>query len=430
MSYKQLIIWWTDEEEIIARYRILKDVVIHWYLRVAVAKAYSMHRNSVSNIIHLYELLENREEIYWKLSLTTLNKQDIIEAFGFLISKSRRPKLLRWTANESIKKIVLNEFKALWYWYRRMRNHLIQKWTLKNEVKEWIIKWIYKRNNLKVRKVRAKNWEVKHLYNYDEISSFEYLHYDVKHILDHWALPDEIYNKFEKNDEIPKYQWTIIDAKSRFRFLAYSHHINSTMWLELLKFVLMFIRNQHISCKIHVWFDWWSEFCRASPEKLAQRQEILDPLNCKVYQYDWPKDARKNLVERSHKTDDEEFYIPRWYHINNRASFLKEAYHRFMHYNYTRIHTGICMNNHTPFGKLCSTWHRRTDWFKRFPVMILEEVLLDLQYYTKTISLRRLLLRKPVFADKKQYIDFQVNLNILNNNYAQNVLTQYDKAIP
>ena len=425
MSYKQLIVWWTEEEEIIARYRILRDVIVHWSSRIDVASRYSMSRNTVTAILKLYQSREDIDDISAKLRNSQLSKLEIIDFFHFLKSQSRKPHKFRWIAKETVEKIVIREFKALWYWYRRMRKHLTKRWLLDNDIKEWLVKWIYKRNSYIVAKTRAKNWEVKHLYNYDEISSFQYLHYDVKHILDHWALPDEIYEKFETNNELPKYQRTIIDAKNRYRFLAYSNTINSTMWLNFLKFVLMFLRNQRIECKIHIWFDWGSEFCRASPEKLAQRQEILDPLNCEVYQYDWPKDVRKNLVERSHKTDDEEFYIPRWYHINDRVSFLKEAKDRYMHYNYTRIHTWICMNDETPFEHLCKTWHRKTAWFKDFPVLTLDEVLNDLQYYTKTISLRKSLLGKPVYADNKQYIDFQVNLNILNNKYAQNVLTQY-----
>jgi hypothetical protein len=51
----------------------------------------------------------------------------------------------------------------------------------------------------------------------------------VKHIEDQGALPEEIYKKFQSNAEIPKYQRTIIDAKTRWRFLAYSNSINSTM---------------------------------------------------------------------------------------------------------------------------------------------------------------------------------------------------------
>lgn len=90
------------------------------------------------------------------------------------------------------------------------------------------MKGIYKRNKFKVHKKRSKSGERRPLYNYKEISPFEYLHYDVKHILDKKALPKEIYEKFETRKDLPIYQRTIIDAKTRWRFLAYSNRINST----------------------------------------------------------------------------------------------------------------------------------------------------------------------------------------------------------
>jgi hypothetical protein len=58
-------------------------------------------------------------------------------------------------------------------------------------------------------------------------------------------------------------------------------------------------------------FDGGVEFCSASEKKLASWQKRLSPLNVELYQYEGPKDPRKNLIERSHRTDDEEFYIAR-----------------------------------------------------------------------------------------------------------------------
>ena len=48
-------------------------------------------------------------------------------------------------------------------------------------------------------------------------------------------------------------------------------------------------------------------------------------LNIEFYTYYWPKDPRKNLIERSHRSDDEEFIIPRWYFINSKKDFLKRS---------------------------------------------------------------------------------------------------------
>ncbi len=77
--------------------------------------------------------------------------------------------------------------------------------------------------------MRATNKKAIPLYNYKKISPFEYLHYDVKHILDKGALPPDIYEKFDLTEDLPIYQRTIIEVKTRWRFLAYSNKINATL---------------------------------------------------------------------------------------------------------------------------------------------------------------------------------------------------------
>ena len=420
MSYKEI---GKNQWEIVAKYRVLRSVFVQKIDKIWTAKYFSMHRNTVSLICCYYKKVKS-EKTDKILYSNNSSYHEITESFSFLQNQSRKPLSLHWIAPPTLESMVLKEFAILWYWYRRMLKHLQIKWSISFDIKEWMMKWIYSRNKLVIRKVRTKNWESKPLYNYSSISAFEYLHYDVKHIEDQGALPEEIYKKFQSNAEIPKYQRTIIDAKTRWRFLAYSNSINSTMWLEFLKFTIMFIRNQWIWGKITVWFDWWVEFCSASDKKLAERNSILQVLDCIAYQYHWPKDVRKNLIERSHKSDDEEFYVPRWSYINDRKTFENEAKNRFLHRNFTRIHTWIAMHT-TPYKKLLTCGIRKTIRRDTFPLLFLDEHLSTIMYHTKTLDLKRYLMQNPIPIDPKLYVDFQVKLNILHNQYAQNVLTPY-----
>jgi hypothetical protein len=160
------------------------------------------------------------------------------------------------------------------------------------------------------------------------------------------------------------------------RWLAYSNKINSTLGIEFLKIRIMFIRSLCVDGKMKIGFDGGTEFCSASERKLALRQEKLSILNVEVYQYDGSRDERKNLIERSHRTDDEEYYIPRSSKIKDRKSFLKESKGRFLYYNQYRDHSGIGMDGLTPYEKLCSFKtvllpHRFLD----FPILILDECL-------------------------------------------------------
>jgi len=420
MTYKELV---KSQWEVITRYRIIREILLYKQERKALAKKYSMHRNSVGNILKLFNEKISKEDKAILLSWIQLSYEDIELKFTGLSALSCRPKKLRWIAGSYLENKVKNLHKKHGWWYKRVRMHLKRKY--KQKYSEALIKGIYKRNNLRVRKARAKNWESKPIYDYDSLLPFEYMHYDVKHILDQWALPTDIYEKFKLTKDLPIYQRTIIDACTRLRYLAYSHVINATMWFEFLKIVLMFIRALCVDYKIKIGFDGWAEFCSASVAKLATRQEKLSPLNVVVYQYDWPKDIRKNLIERSHKTDDEEFYVPRSHKIHDRNSFVKEARDRSLYYNKYREHSWICMNWLTPYEKLCSYNLILPQRFLDFPTLILDECLGDIIYHTKTIDLAIAIKEKPIFNDQKSLVDFKNRLCIVNNSYAQKVLDHY-----
>ena len=349
MTYKELV---KNQWEVVVRYRIVREILLYKKQNKEIAKRYSMHRNSVCNIKNLFDKDISQENKDLLMSWKQLSYEEIELKFVGLKSISCKPKNLRWIAPPDLEEQVIKLFNKHGWWYKRVHMFLIRRYG--KSYKQAMIKGIYKRNKLKVRKVKTRNWEHRSLYDYNSLVPFEFLHYDVKHILDQWALPIDIYEKYKLTKDLPIYQRTIIDACTRLRYLAYSHVINATMWFEFLRIFLMYIRALCIDYPIKIGFDWWTEFCSASPIKLALRQKKLKPLNVVVYQYDWPKDVRKNLIERSHKTDDEEFYIPRSYKIHDRDSFVKEAHERHLYYNKYREHSWKCMNWFTPYEKLCS----------------------------------------------------------------------------
>ena len=104
---------------------------------------------------------------------------------------------------------------------------------------------MYKRKGFKTKKVRSNNGERRSLYNYDEIEAFEFLQYDTKSILDMHATPTDIYEKFKNNGQLPKIQWTIIDAKTKTRFLAWSYNRSSFFGFKFLEFTLNWLRSQY-----------------------------------------------------------------------------------------------------------------------------------------------------------------------------------------
>ena len=68
----------------------------------------------------------------------------------------------------------------------------------------------------------------------------------------------KIYEKFKLNKYLPIFEWNIIDAKTRFRFIAYSHSKTSDFWLNFLIYVIQYIRANKIineNQKITIWMN-------------------------------------------------------------------------------------------------------------------------------------------------------------------------------
>jgi len=182
-----------------------------------------------------------------------------------------------------------------------------------------------------------------------------------------------------------------------------------------------------------VFFDWWIEFVSNSPNKLKQWNNLFSHFNTTCFLYDWPNDFMKNPIERSHKIDDEEFLIPRWYYINSKEDFINEASRYSHYYNFKRISSSEYRYWKTSFQIISE--YLKPYFYKylvNFPTLILDNCISDLIYHTKTIDtlLHHLLNNPPDFSNPKSVLDFKHKFNIQNNFFAQNVFDLYLKEIP
>lgn len=209
------------------------------------------------------------------------------------------------------------------------------------------------------------------MYNYDEIEAFEYLQYDTKTILDKHALPADIYEKFRNNGELPKIQWTIIDAKTKIRFLAWSYNRSSMFGLKFLLFVIVWLRSHGIRTKINTQVDMGMEFYSGSKIKQKMWNNELKKYNAYAYDTEGVK-WKQNIVERSHKTDDEEFYCPRGEKINDKTEFLTEGQFWNIYYNH-RPNDGIGLNGISPKEKMERLGIYNAEKIASFPCLILED---------------------------------------------------------
>jgi hypothetical protein len=248
---------------------------------------------------------------------------------------------------------------------RRQDSRLVKTYTLAK------IKGVYHRNDFKAKKTRTINGERRSLYNYGEIGAFEYLQYDTKDILDMHALPADIYERFKKNGQLPKIQWTIVDAKTKTRFLAWSYTRSSYFGFKFLEFVINWLRAHGIRGRINVQMDMGGEFYSGSKKKQKKWNEEFEKYDAYVYDTEGAK-WKQNLVERTHRTDDEEFYCPRGEKINTKTEFMIEAQFWIIYYN-NRSSDGIGMNGVSPKEKLDQLGIYNAKQICNFPCMILED---------------------------------------------------------
>ncbi len=371
------------EGEIMTKFKIARGYFSNDYQQKDIAKSVKCHKNTVYDIIKKCRKLKPSDEVWEYLNSNIhITEEKLNTLFSFLKSISKRPNNCRlgFEKDSEEEKFIIKKFNGSKYGYRRMYRHLkkqdydVEKvYTLGN------IKGIYRRNEFKAKKIRTTNGERRALYDYDLIAAFEYLQYDVKVIADKHSLPADIYEKFKNSKIFPKYQWTIIDAKTRTRFLAWSHERCSLFGFKFLEYTICWLRAHGITTKINAQMDMGGEFYSGSKRKQKNWNDHFLKYNAYVYDTEGAK-WKQNLVERSHRTDDEEFYCPRGDKVHTITEFLLEAQFWIIYFN-NRSHSGIGMNGLSPKQKLEKLGIINANQICNFPCLILDDFFKPFQLF-------------------------------------------------
>ena len=315
-----------------------------------IARIWKCDKNTVGNVLKLCENTSFEAMEYLSSSVHIPAEKMEKGLFDFLKHKSRKPKSNKRCFTEEEEKEIVKRYFPSRYGPKRMLKHLIREGFDSNVYTLAKLKGLYKRRKWETKKIRTKNGERRKLYEYAQIGAFERLQYDTKEITDKHALPPDIYERFSKDASLPVYQWTIVDAKTRIRFLAWSHSLSSFYGLKFLEIVVFWLRSWGMGTGIHAQFDGGAEFCSASKRKLEKWNQHFSPWGVTVYDTDGAK-WKQNLVERTHRIDDEEFYCPRGKRIKSKKDFLYEAQTWIWYYN-NRPSEGIGLEGMTPKEKL------------------------------------------------------------------------------
>jgi hypothetical protein len=445
VSYKEKIKGSDPFSCILARTEIIVDVLRRRMKIQEAAEKHRAHRNTITNILTLFKT--NITSKYQRLLLggTSFDKEDLLDHFNGLKQISRVPKRHLKMATLEQENAIAKLHKKRGYGVGRMKTHIrrtlagadrrssiVKEFKSVENLTRAQLKGIYKRKKLKPPTRQTGSKQRRRLYDYDSIAVFENLHYDTKTITDLKSLPLDIYNKFKNHPELPVIEWNIMDAASRFRFIAWSHGRTSEFGFHFLVCVLQFIRGMFPCMRdrpINIGADNGSEFCLGSKEKLNNWNKSLKFLNANFWVYHPNWDIRKNLIERSHRSDDEEFYVPKGPFIKNKKTFLKEARNYFLYFNAARPHSGLSMNGKTPIEKLESRGLKNAEKLLTFPTMILEDTIATIRKNTEIVQMAAEIDRQ---MEQKKYLDQKTIAKIRTNygdffsqGYAQNVLTYY-----
>jgi len=178
---------------------------------------------------------------------------------------------------------------------------------------------------------------------------FEIVQIDVKFIRDQKALTKQQIIYLDRCS-IPNYQWGAIDVNSRFKLIAYSRERSWTNGLCFYLWVISWLRSHGVTARIVFTADNGEEFGGKSWLKVKQLRKLLSGFGCRFIQNHKGHPEENAHLERSHRTDDDEFYKLRALAFHSEDHLLDEATGYIYYYNNLREHSSL--DYQTPFAYL------------------------------------------------------------------------------
>ena len=204
---------------------------------------------------------------------------------------------------------------------------------------------------------------------------FEIVQIDLKYIRDHKALTKEQIIHLDRYD-IPNYQWSALDVNSRFKLIAYSREKSWTNGLCWYLWVISWLRSHGVKSTIVFTVDNGEEFGGKSWMKVKELRKLISGFGCRLIQNHKGHCEENAHLERSHRTDDDEFYIPRALEIKSEADLLKEAMGYMYYYNNVREHSSL--DYRAPFSYLKSQLPHIDDTIRFVIPIMLDKVSVQL----------------------------------------------------
>ena len=163
------------------------------------------------------------------------------------------------------------------------------------------------------------------------------------------------------------------------RFLAYADELSFKNGLTFMLLVANWLRTFGVRTKVFFQTDNGTEFggLGASRKRQLMQQLIFDSLDVQLLSTP-PRALLNSFVERSHRTDDEEFYAINLTSATSRSAFMKMAQAWSLYFNYRRPHFGKNMKGKTPVMALKKFHSMSSVAIGAMPVLNLDRLSLHL----------------------------------------------------
>lgn len=322
-------------------------------------------------IIDAYEKLKNISQVARLLKTTRKTVRATLKKYnksGHLTDYSRKPKNSPNKTPPHIELIIIAERKKTGFGRDRLARILKEKGISVNPSS---VRYVLKRHGLTSKYKRSKYRKRVRFYDFESLYPLSHFEVDLKEIYDKGTLSEDCIS-YAQSLRIPPYQWTAIDVKTRMRFISYSYEKSFTCGLIFMMTLIYFLRAFAIKHEITLQTDNGEEFGGKSMQKVEYLNRVIfQPLGVKLIHIPKGRKEYNAFVERSHQTDDNEFYIPQLELCKNLTEFMFRTLRWQYLYNIVRFHSGIGM---TPFGKLCK-YGNFPKKIALFPVMLLDRMV-------------------------------------------------------
>ena len=239
------------------------------------------------------------------------------------------------------------------------------------------IRHILRRNKEKLTYAtpRRRKREKREFIDWYSAEPFEVVQMDIKYIRDQKALTKEQIIHLDKC-AIPNYQWGALDVNSRFKLIAYSREKSWTNGLCFYLWVISWLRLNGVTAKIVFTVDNGEEFGGKSWVKVKDLRKLISGFGCRLIQNHKGHPEENAHLERSHRTDDDEFYRLRALRFHSEKHLLDEASHFIYYYNNVREHSSLAYS--TPFAHLKHQVPDVNDNIRYVQPFILDDVSVNL----------------------------------------------------